>query len=140
MPVDPIIIATTNSTFDDESIAKLNVDMFDQLGNFSGPSDSAIGKLEDDEYYQDYLPEGFKAELGLCCYTDTAYYGVGYERGSWPELVSIFEMMKRRVPKSTIWYGSDNDEQVCRIDSEWVNEMWAYWVVNGNRPYDSKFK
>ena len=142
LPVDPIIIATTDSRFDDDSLSQLNADMIDQIGtNFSGPNDCAVTNLGDDEYYGQYKPVNLKLEsVVLICHTDMPYYGRGYERGFWPELAAIIEMLRRRVPESTIWYGRDDSESVEIVDNDWLDKMWDYWSSNGCRPYSSALR
>jgi len=139
MPVAALIIATTNDQFSAAEIDQLNLDMIDQMGQqFCGIDDRAVSNGVDDELLD--LPDNFpSSQTIVVCHPNSPYYGPGYERGSWPTLAALIEMLGHRIPNSTVWYGEDSSGQVELATEKWLREMWNYWSANGCRPYSRKF-
>ena len=142
MPVDPILLATTDVELTDDTVEQLNNDLINQMGGdrFCCAGDMrAVSRSTDYKYYikPDNLPDVANT---VVCHPATPYYGPNYARGYWPELAALIEMLRRRVPNSTVWYGPDSMDLVERVTPEWLGEMWEFWTANGCRPYDNQFK
>jgi len=137
MPVDPHIFVTQSSDLSEESLKQLSTDLLlfvgrDCFRDWGEP----IEKIPPENYglLPDNLP---KATIVLSVYLTSAYYAKGYERGSWPEIVSTLELLIRRLPESEVWYGGDSSDQLNKVTSEFLDQMWDYWSTHGIRPYYS---
>ncbi len=142
MPVDPILLATTDDELADEIVEQLNDDLIDQMGGncFSCAGDvRAVSRSTEYRYYDkpDNLPDALTT---IVCHPLTPFYGPNYARGYWPTLAALIEVLRRRVSHSTVWYGPDSTDLVERVTPEWLDSMWEYWTLNGSRPYDEQFK
>ena len=136
MPLGVEIYATTDVQLDEKSVKVLNDDLIDQFTNdrFIGPDDCALTLVSPDEY-QFFEDELTGSATLIEAHPITAYYGPGYERGYWPELATIIEFLRRRVPDSRVWYGEDCSGKVSETTEQWMSNMWDYWAANGGRPY-----
>lgn len=142
MPVDSVLLATSDDDVSDGFVESLNEDLIDQMGGdcFSCAGDiRAVSRSTNYPYYNkpDNLPD---ASITIVCHPATPFYGPNYERGYWPNLAALIEVLRRRVPNSTVWFGPDSSDLVERVTHEWFDNMWEYWARNGSRPYDSQFK
>ena len=142
MPVDPILLATTDHELANVVVDRLNNDLIDQMGvdRFCcAGEERAVSRSTDYKYYEkpDNLPDAVST---IVCHPSMPFYGPNYARGYWPELATLIEVLKRRIPDSTVWYGPDSSDFVERVTPEWLDTMWEYWTQNGSRPYDEQFK
>lgn len=66
----------------------------------------------------------------------TRYYGVGYERGDLPFLISIAEWLDRKVPGGTVLYGGDSSG-VCAepFGPEQREALWDHFASDKGRAY-----
>lgn len=142
MPVDPNLLATTDETVTAAMVEKLNADLINQMGAARfccAGAERAVSLSIDYEYYDkpDNLPD---ARSTVVCHPASPFYGPTYARGYWPELAALIEVLGRRIPNSTVWYGPDSADSVEQVTPEWLDEMWEFWSLHGSRTYHAKFK
>lgn len=64
------------------------------------------------------------------------YYGVGYERGSWPNLKACIDWLQCRIPVGQVWYGGDSSGMTAKAcTTSYISELQSHWANNGRRPY-----
>ena len=80
----------------------------------------------------DWAPSGATHEVsGL-----GRVYREGYERGTWPNLSSVLLCLLSDPSVERVWYGGDSDGSMDEMTPERFLELTAYFLVNGNRPWD----
>jgi hypothetical protein len=62
------------------------------------------------------------------------FYGVGYERGPWPEISAALMILFATPGIEGVWYGHDCGG-VVEIFPENVLEISEYYMRRGRRPY-----
>lgn len=138
MPTDPSIFVTTDEQLPGTAISALACDLAEALGPkrvLGGDTCIAPVRLEDYYLQPDGIPRSAQMlKVGLA----SPYYGKGYERGYWPEIVATLEFLRRRVPYGRVWYGPDSSDDAWEVTPQLLDEIWGYWAVNGCRPYFQK--
>lgn len=62
------------------------------------------------------------------------YYGPTYERGHWPDLAAVIRFFRLRMPKASIYYGSDSGGPVpFSVEDE--EAMWDHWAKSAGGTY-----
>jgi hypothetical protein len=74
---------------------------------------------------------------GYCYKIDSLerYYGIGYERGHWPNILMSLKWLKHNIPDSIIYYGGDDWEGDDEFTDEVEKEITNHWLNNGGLPY-----
>ena len=96
----------------------------------------------------DYMPPGFEPEdippwlkednpeATHHINTMSRYYGEGYERGRWPEILSAILNLMSATNVDRVWYGGDSDECFSQeLTVERINELNEHYIKHGRRPY-----
>lgn len=80
---------------------------------------------------------GINAPAGATYEVDQSwlYYGKGCERGPWPRIAAVLMTLHASPNVETVWYFGDSSEGDEPFTPERVNEMNAYYMQNGVRPY-----
>ena len=136
MPLDPLIYATTEIDMSAEAVLLLAEDLIDALGvdRFDEGCLSVNRVLPID--YDSGLPSNLpRTRTVIEVSTDSPFYGKQYARGTWPELASILEFLRYRIPASDVWYGDDCSDEVTLATHEFIANLWTFWAHNANRPY-----
>ena len=70
----------------------------------------------------------------------TRYYGVGYERGDLPLIISVANWLDYNIPESSIWYGGDSSG-VCAapFGKSERDALWEHFCSVGHTPYIGAF-
>ena len=139
MPVDPLIYATTDAELPPGTEATFSDDLADFLGRdrFYGPRYPVSRVYPID--YEHSLPKNLpRAQCIIEISTASPFYGKGYTRGDWPELASILEFLRHRIPTCNVWYGDDSSDEITLASHEFMADMWKFWAHNGNRPYQNR--
>ena len=63
------------------------------------------------------------------------YYGPGYERGPWPSIRAVLEVLLASPDVESVWYVGGEFEGEGPFTPQQVQEFSAYYEANGNRPY-----
>ena len=140
LPVDPHIYVGSSRALSDEEIGALSEELSTQVGVYSFSDSKPALRLVSEpdcgiEAINRFQPCLSFVEIG----TDIPYYGVGYERGSWHVLAAILEFLRHRFVDAVVVYGPDYTDDVEIVDQEFMDRMWAYWALNGCRPYEDKY-
>ncbi len=70
----------------------------------------------------------------------TRYYGIGYERGDLPLILSIAQWFDLRLPGCEVWYGGDSSGILAvHLDAVERASLWAHFVKHARRPYLDRF-
>jgi hypothetical protein len=67
--------------------------------------------------------------------TGDRYYGIGYERGPWPQIRESIIALRDAFPDRTVFYGSDTTEWGSPVDDEYLAEIDAHAAGPNGRPY-----
>lgn len=78
----------------------------------------------------DYIP-GYTHELSSC----TRYYGVGYERGPWPNIAAYLLELMADQNIEAVGYGGDSSDYREPVTLEWLTKMNLHYIDNEERPY-----
>ncbi len=138
MPVDCYIFVTLNKPIEHEELAGLRSDLAEVLGErrlLTYEGHDALSVMDTGDFLLG-LPDGLPhAECILQCTLCTPYYGPGYERGYWPEIVATLEYLNRRCTHGEVWYGRDDGNWVQNVTPQYLDELWNHWATYGGRPY-----
>lgn len=88
---------------------------------------------QDDDWRSDELPFA-NAELSSM----TRYYGVGYERGPWPDIAALLLQLLINPDIEGVWYYGDHTsahEQYHFVTVDTINKMNRHYVSVGHEPY-----
>ena len=144
MPVAAEIYATFAKRIDDAAREAVSADLVEAVGptRFLKLTFKPAHRPEDvleREPDHDLPPDNLPASQHILrIYLSTPYYGPGYERGAWPEIVSVLEFLIRRLPTAQIWYGPDSGDLVDEVTPQMLDQLWQHWAEHGGRPYYSK--
>lgn len=85
----------------------------------------------------DIVPE--PGETFLRVHLWTRYYGIGYERGDLPLILSVARFL-RDLTGGEVWYGGDSSG-ICAqpLDEAYEAELWRHFVENQHHPYRTDF-
>lgn len=61
------------------------------------------------------------------------YYGIGYERGPWPEICGVLMALHATKGVEMVWYGGDQSVYECPVEA--VLEISRHYMQHGHRPY-----
>lgn len=90
-----------------------------------------------DEYMQDgdsLFPEA--GEIFIEVNLRTRYYGVNYERGNLPLILSIAEWLERKIINCEVWYGGDSSGiEAVHLTKQERNNLFNHFVNVGHNPY-----
>ena len=124
MGVDAVLFVRTKRVYSREEVLDLSYRMCAALGA--------------DEFMLDR--ERNKHALSLCGSTIEAniwyrYYGIGYERGSWPGIYAVARWLAGNI-EGTVYYGGDSSdpENFATFDSQ-QEELWDHFLKVGHFPY-----
>jgi len=67
--------------------------------------------------------------------TNSRFYGIGYERGSWHEICGVLMLILSSKNVEKVWYGSDAEisKEVFTVND--LLDLCKYYIKHGNRPY-----
>lgn len=140
MPVDPYVFATVATSVEEGAVRTLATDLAEAVGadrfhDLDG--EGVVHQVPRQEY--DILPDDLpRAPCVLRVRLTTPYYGPGYERGWWPEIASVLEFLRRRLPGGQVWYGRDDGDWVREVTAESLDSLWDHWARHGGRPYHGR--
>lgn len=139
MPTDVYICVISPKHVSSGELTSLNEDLIHSMGvdrfpDRRGPLE-LINESDCDERISKNL-SGSKALIEASM--NTSYYSKGYERGHWPEIATLLEFLRRRLPESTIFYGDDTGEVAHLVSNGFLESMGTYWSFNSDRPYRSR--
>lgn len=98
---------------------------------FEGPGPHAV-------HFQDGDPVVFPGDVTVLRVNLWGrYYGVGYERGSFPILAAICDWLTRNC--GDVYYGGDSSGVCVRPWSEIRESLFSHWCEVGGAPYFSAF-
>ena len=87
-------------------------------------------------------PDYIKEETGAthCISTLCRYYGIGYERGNWPQICGILMSLFASPEVKKIWYFGDcfDLENCTPITIEEILTISYHYMLNGGRPYHDR--
>lgn len=63
------------------------------------------------------------------------YYGIGYERGPFPQFFAFWHWLRANLKDCIIWYGGDSGVGLDRLEIEQVFELLWHWTKVGYQPY-----
>ena len=63
------------------------------------------------------------------------FYGIGYERGSWPNICATLMILFASEDVTNVWYNGDCSEYLREITINDVLELSRHFMENGERPY-----
>jgi len=104
------------------------------------PAHHAFTTLESQDWGDwDFLSDEIKKNLThgvgtmLTLHYFGRYYGVGYERGDLPKILSVLNWVRLRIHNSTVFYGGDGD--CAEFTEDEGHELFNHFVFKGHRPY-----
>lgn len=71
------------------------------------------------------------------------YYGVGYERGDWPDIKRLGDWLAVELGElAELRYGGDSDDswEALRPWGKIRDQLQAHWDAHGNEPYRAAFR
>lgn len=88
-----------------------------------------------DQYDAEYCgfvdaPEGL-----LRINTMSRYYGPGYERGHWPSIKLVGELLDALLPGCKVWYGGDSGGTLDLFTAEVREDIHLHFIHKGHTPY-----
>ena len=92
---------------------------------------------EDDRNYFDLQEK--EDEIILKVNLMGRYYGIGYERGDLPTLLSIMNFIEQMIPNSSIYYGGDCSDRLVLMTKEEKETLWKHFLLHGHEPYVERF-
>jgi hypothetical protein len=93
---------------------------------------SIVKKIEQDG--PDILPE--EGETFVKVHLTGRYYGVGYERGDLPKLLTIAGWLEANVPGGSVWYGGDSSGVVHKpFGKAQRDKLFKHFCAVGHEPY-----
>lgn len=140
MPTNPEIYVTSEQSISEDAVKILATDLSDALGqnrllDFAGKGGVVLEPKSEYFLLSDQLP---RTESVLSVHLCTPYYGQGYERGYWPEIVATLEFLRHRLPGARVWYGHSVSDDIAEATPEFLQQLWNYWAHHGHRPYDKR--
>jgi hypothetical protein len=85
----------------------------------------------------DIVPE--TGETFLQVYPATRFYGIGYERGDLPFLLSLARFL-RDITGGEVWYGGDSSGECAQpLTSEYEATLWKHFVTTQHTLYERPF-
>lgn len=75
--------------------------------------------------------DGYTHELSSC----TRYYGIGYERGPWPDIAAYLLELLADPNVEAVGYGGDSSDHRETVTLEWLTQMNLHYIDNRERPY-----
>lgn len=68
------------------------------------------------------------------------WYGVGYERGTWPVIRATIEFLEANLDGCEVWYGGDSSGVLAqRYDAAARELLNRHYLLHGHEPYRSGF-
>ena len=104
----------------DAELATAEAFMVERFGG-PGYGDVWLAQLGPDDYFED---GGERIEF--CCLS--RYYGVGYERGTWPTIYGYIRAMKAAFPNLPIHYGGASDDYATPATDAQMDYIWQHWL------------
>ena len=88
------------------------------------------------EQFEDVQRRFCEAYPDLNAEGDDRYYGIGYERGYWPQIREMGNWLAANIP-GEVRYGADTADEweYLRPWPEVLEELDAHWEQHENRPY-----
>ena len=142
MGIDAEMFVKTKKVHSEDEVLRLAYRICEAFGHkrFLISKDSTFGPHHAlsiiDEYEQDgdtLYPENDEQfiRVHLC----TRYYGIGYERGDLPLLISIAEWLEINIP-GEVWYGGDSSGVIAEPFNRNVrDELFRHFAACGHSPY-----
>jgi hypothetical protein len=56
------------------------------------------------------------------------YYGVGYERGPWPQIYAAIRCMQTAFPDAQVFYGDDTGGDCQPVTDELLTKIWDHFL------------
>lgn len=84
-------------------------------------------------------PEGATHQI----YDGTRYYGIGYERGPWPQIAADLLTLMSAENVGRVWYLEDSSESgyMLPLTIEDFERINRHYIEHGERPYrDSEYR
>jgi hypothetical protein len=70
----------------------------------------------------------------------TRYYGVGYERGDLPFIISVTEWLEYKIPNCEVWYGGDSSGiEAIHFNAVERKKLFTHFVNLNHAPYLGHF-
>jgi hypothetical protein len=107
-----------------------------------GQINVAIEFLENRDLVDPYLMKVIsKEDYGAYLHSMDRYYGVGYERGHWPQIFANLVAMKAAFPHCDIYYGNDHTDFANhdKVTESFLREMWLHWASPDHNNYRKRF-
>jgi len=71
----------------------------------------------------------------------TRYYGIRYERGDLPLILSVAEWMENKIPECEVWYGGDSSGiEAIHFDKKERTKLFKHFVTVNHTPYIRAFE
>jgi hypothetical protein len=149
MGVDAVMLVTTSRELGIRELQQISASLAAAVGPEHFMLDRENGwralmgeSIEDDESWSDEDCQRILPPPGgqlLKVQIMGRYYGVGYERGSWPTLDAIAGWLFARLPGARVWYGGDSSDDLRELTPESRAALWAHWYAVGREPYTTGF-
>jgi hypothetical protein len=79
-------------------------------------------------------------ETFLRVYLTTRFYGVGYERGDLPFILTLARFLRDSIPGGEVWYGGDSSGVRAEpLDEAMEKSLWDHFVRVQHEPYQTAF-
>lgn len=76
-----------------------------------------------------------EGETLLRVHLATRFYGIGYERGDLPTILSVARFLRDKTG-GEVWYGGDSSGVCARLlDDAFERELWDHFVAVQHEPY-----
>lgn len=82
----------------------------------------------------DWYPDGATNRLDM---DGMRYYGIGYERGPWPQISADLMVLMSAENVGSVWYFGDNSdpEKMVPFTVDDLLTITRHYVEHGERPY-----
>lgn len=67
--------------------------------------------------------------------TISRFYGIGYERGYWPNIHHAIVCISAALPHCEVFYGNDCRDDGEKITRTMLNKLWEHWLGPDGRAY-----
>lgn len=84
--------------------------------------------------YPAVAPEGATHEIS----SFVKYYGIGYERGPWPQICADLMTLMQAPNIGRVWYSGDHinsPEGMAPTSSDDICDLVRHYIQHGHRPY-----
>lgn len=114
----------------------IDIDIYYESSDGAEPTDlmlpPAFGKIEPAEY-----EEARNAGATHRIYTLVRWYGIGYERGYWPQICGVLMGLMASANVKRVWYFGDSQsiEDAEPLSIKKILALSEYYMLNGERPY-----